>query len=70
MSERFDLMNRAWTIHSVAEVLHAALPEDTPQTIPARNVVAHLCDLAQSLAEAMEASDIPHARRKKLNEEQ
>jgi hypothetical protein len=62
MSERFALMEQAWTLHSVAEVLHAAMPEDKPETIPARSVVAHLCELAQTLAEAIESSRIPHAR--------
>ncbi|SAK61495.1 hypothetical protein AWB75_02630 [Caballeronia catudaia] len=68
MPDNFYLMDRAWTLHSVAEILHAAMPEDSSDALPLRSVVAHLGELAKELAEAIVSTEIGDARTTKPNE--
>ena len=52
--DKLDLALKAWQIQSVAEVLHAAMPDDPVGSLPVRTVVLHLAEMAQTVAEALD----------------
>ncbi|MBB5501552.1 hypothetical protein [Paraburkholderia sp. MM5384-R2] len=58
--DKFDLTMQAWTICSVAEVLHAAMPDDATESLPVRTIVFHLFELAQALATTLDKMEESH----------
>ncbi|WP_175939913.1 hypothetical protein [Caballeronia sp. BCC1704] len=59
MPDVSKLVDKAWTLHTLTDVLCAALPDDAAEALPVRHMIQHLRDLSRELALTIDAECWP-----------